>query len=71
MKPDEIEVGKKYKHKHTDGKTYFAIVKSISGKAVRIKLENIVNKDDDPGDSIDALGTLPAFDVSADKLEEM
>lgn len=67
MEIDDIEIGCKYRCEYR-GKRYFASVISKSDTDVLVTLGDAVNEDDDPGDPIDALGTVGKTRVAPDQL---
>lgn len=62
MELDDIEIGRKYRCDYK-GIQYFATVTTKSDKDVCVILGDIVNKDGDPGDPTEALGTLGEIQV--------
>jgi hypothetical protein len=70
MKKDDIEVGGKYRCDYK-GKQHFATVVSKGHKNVGVTLGDIINKDGDPGDPTQRLGTLGILTVSPEKLHPL
>jgi hypothetical protein len=67
MKLDDVEIDQKYRCDYR-GAQYFATVVSKDGKVVCVTLGDIVNKDGDPGDPTEALGTLGEIRVAPEHL---
>jgi hypothetical protein len=67
MEMDDVEIGRKYRCDYK-GARYFATVTSKDGKDVCVILGDIVNKDGDPGDRTEALGTLGEIRVPPERL---
>jgi hypothetical protein len=70
MELDDIKIGQKYRCDYK-GAQYFATVVSKGAKDVCVILGDIVNKDGDPGDPIEALGTLGEMRVPPEHLHLM
>jgi hypothetical protein len=70
MEIDDVEIGKRYRCDYK-GAQYFATVVSKDGKDVAVKLGDIVNRDGDPGDPTEALGTLGEIRVPPERLHPM
>ena len=70
MELDDIGIGRKYRCDHKDAQ-YFATVVSKDEKDVCVTLGDIVNKDGDPGDPTEALGTLGEIRVASEHLHPM
>jgi hypothetical protein len=67
MELDDVEIGQKYRCEYK-GAEYFATVISKGEKDVRVTLGDVVNKDGDPGDPTEALGTLGEIRVLPEHL---
>jgi hypothetical protein len=67
MELDDVEIGEKYRCDYK-GAQYFATVAGKDDKVVRVTLGDVVNKDGDPGDPTEALGTLGEIQVPPDHL---
>jgi hypothetical protein len=67
MELDDVEVGGKYRCDY-NGAQYFATVVSKGEKDVCVTLGDIVNRDGDPGDPTEALGTLGKIRVPPEHL---
>ncbi len=68
MELDDVEIGKKYRCDY-NGAQYFATVAGKDDKVVRVTLGDIVNKDGDPDDPTEALGTLGEIQVPPEHLQ--
>ena len=70
MELDDVEIGQKYRCDYK-GAQYFATVVSKDDKDVCVTLGDVVNKDGDPGDPTEALGTLGEIRVAPEGLHPM